>query len=67
VRTARGTASLRLPASRQHVGITISTGQTITIPVMLAKCEIGFAPVLEVFLAFQRHFVAGAGQSGIKG
>jgi multiple sugar transport system permease protein len=44
-----------------------SVGQAINIPAVLAGCVIAFLPILVVFLAFQRQFIAGVSQSGIKG
>ena len=45
---------------------TIGQGAA-NIPVMLAGCVISFLPILVVFLAFQRQFIASVGQTGIKG
>jgi multiple sugar transport system permease protein len=48
--------------------IETSTGQGVTnIPVMLAGCVIMFLPILVVFLAFQRHFIAAISYAGLKG
>ena len=59
-------STLTLPVQLINIEENL-TGQANNIPNTLAACVICFLPVLVVFLAFQRQFIASVSQSGIKG